>query len=60
MSALVLKVDVDSSGRAGGEVFKRRLVHGFVLIIMAFVLCVTMCSLVMSLFSCDYIKMEID
>ena len=22
--------------------------------------CVTMCSLVMSLFSCDYIKMEID
>ena len=56
MSALVLKVGVDSSGHAGGEVFKRRLVHGFVLIIMAFVLCVTMCSLVMSLFSRDYRK----
>ena len=71
--------------RTDSEVFKRRLVHGLTLIIMAFynfvlllkslianVLkckarfkskfkCVcTMCSLMMSLFSRDYTKMEID
>ena len=70
----------------GGEAFKRRPVHGFALIIMAYInfvlllksfianvlkckarlkskfkcMCVTMCFLVMSLFSRDYIKKEID
>ena len=70
----------------GGETFKRRLVHGVALIIMAWnnfvpllksfitdvlkykarlktkfkCVSVTMCSLVMSLFSHDYIKTEID
>ena len=69
----------------GGKTFKRRLVRGVALIIMAYdnfvpllksfianvlkfkaslkakfkCMCVTMCSLVMSLFSRDNIKMEI-